>query len=252
MFGQEIRDVLAKLSMLSEVSAAGLEPHTSQGKSSSKVPSGVGDEVQRSDPDRPPPKERSLFDWYVWKFQRHQDDPKRLISLLLLAERDYLTRRFHSPDRAALRSGKVDDEDVLIWSCPVCQSVERDWISPQTPLCSHGHAEIEMTKVADGLLAERAAAERICEWYVGLSAIEVAIEEGVTEAWVKKARREHGRNPDDGRPLPEFYGWDEKTRSAKVLLLAETMSQSAAADHLGVDRKSVHRYWPAEAAAVAA
>lgn len=214
MFEQEIQDVLAKLSMLSEVSAASLEPHTSGSATESSVPGGVsqGDAITPTDPDRPPPKERSLFDWYVWKFQRHADEPERLVSLLLLAERDYLSRRFHVARSIELRSGQLTENDVM-----------------------------------DGGKAERAAAERVCEWYVGLSPLAVAIEENVTEAWVKKARRQNGRNPDDGRPLPEFYGWHENVRRERVALLAESMSQGKAADHLGVDRKTVKRYWPAPA-----
>ena len=209
---EEIREVLVRLSTLSEAPASNFEPRTSQSAPGSIVPMGAS---LRRDGRRPPPKDRSLFDWYVWQFQDAAEEPQRLLSLYLLAEREYQERRFHDARRVGLRKGALTENDVQ-----------------------------------DGGAAERAAAERVIDWYEGLSALEVAINERTTEVWVKKARRQNGRNPDDGRPLPEFYGWDEDARAAKVRLLAETMSQGKAADHLGVDRKTVSRYWPVELAAL--
>lgn len=205
---QKICDVLTRLATLSEAPASNLEPRTSHGAASSKVPAGA---TLRQDSSAPPSKERSLHDFYAWHFAENAEDPGRLLTFYLLAERDYMTRRYHVPDRMALRSGGLTENDSI-----------------------------------DGGAAERAAAERVVDLYEGMAAVEVAVHEYTSEAWVKKARRMHGRDPHDGRPRAEFLDWDEDRRTREVASLAERMGQKAAADKLRVSKRTVQKYWPRE------
>ena len=83
-----------------------------------------------------------------------------------------------------------------------------------------------------------------------MPAVEVAVHEYASEAWVKKARRMHGRQPHDGRPRAEFLDWDEDRRHREVASLQlRGLGQKKAADRLGVSKDTVQRYWPALAAA---
>lgn len=214
----KIRDLLARLSTLSDAPASNLDPKTSHGSSDGKVPSGINEKsrIRATNPNRPPPKERSLFDWYAWQFARAGDDYDRLLSLYLLGEREYMERSFADANRISLRKGELTENDVQ-----------------------------------DGGAAERESAVRIVEWYEGLSAQEVAINERQSEAWVRKARLAHGRNPETGRKLADFKGWNEERRHAEVALLSNRMGQKATADRLGVAKSTVQRYWPREEAVAA-
>lgn len=220
---EKIRAVLTDLATLSEAPASNFEPRTSHGSSSSKVPNGVSERLNLHDldRDRPPSKERSLYDWWTWRFAKAVTDGESefdLYRLALIAERDYASRRFHSPDRMALRAGQLDDRDAT-----------------------------------DGGAAERAAAQRVVDLYEGVPAVEVAVHEYATEAWVKKARRQHGRQPQDGRPRAEFLDWDEDRRVREVATLANRgFGLTKAAQRLGVDKGTVKRYWPAQPVALAA
>jgi DNA invertase Pin-like site-specific DNA recombinase len=213
---EKIRDVLARLSTLSEAKASNLEPRTSHGASDSRVPAGVAERrpVQATDPHRPPPKERSLFDFYAWQFAHADpDDEGRLLDLWLLAERDYHARALHIPRRVAVRSG----EDAI--------------------------------GKLSGEAAEREAAKRVVELYEGRSAEEAAVFEYTTVQVIHKARKMHKRNLDDGRPRPPFLDWTEDERRRQVdLLIAREKDQDriigakAIAKHFGVDKNTVKRY----------
>lgn len=213
----KIRDVLARLSMLADGDTQNLDAETAEldhhGKADSKPPPGV--ELRSS--DQPPSKERrSLYEWYSWHFDR-TEDPDRRLSLYLLAEIDYQDFRFRADWRTELRKGELDDRDAT-----------------------------------DGGAAERAAAERVIDWYEGKPALLVAMLERTTEAWVKKARRQHDRNPVDGRPIPEFLQWDDDRRRREVAAqVAKGRGKKAAAKALGVNPDTVRRYWPEEAVAAA-
>lgn len=221
---QKIEAVLTDLATLSEAPASNFEPRTSHGSSSSKVPNGVAERLNLHNVDhgegREPSKERSLYDWWIWRFTKALSDGESefdLYRLALIAERDYASRRFHSPDRMALRAGQLDDRDAT-----------------------------------DGGAAERAAAARVVDLYEGVSAVEVAVHEYATEAWVKKARRQLGRRPDDGRPRAAFLDWDEDRRHREVATLANRdIGLTKAAGRLGVDKNTVKRYWPQPAASAA-
>lgn len=213
---QKISDVLARLSTLSEANASNLEPRTSHGKSSSRAPAGISERrrLQPTDPNRAPSPERSLYDFYVWHFSR--TDPKdhgRLLELWLLAERDYHARVLHIPRRIAVRSGQ------------------------------------DAVGTISGAEAEREAAKRVVELYEGRSAEEAAIFEYTTVAVIHKARKQHKRNPDDGRPRPPFLDWKEDERRRQIRLVldqakhrGEIIGAKAIAKHFGVDKNTVKRY----------
>jgi hypothetical protein len=206
-----IKDVLGKMAMISEAPTSNLDPTTSHGAAEARVPAGVSERARigRTDPGRPPSKERSLHDWFSWQFVRAATEPHRLIGLILLAERELMERTVFEARRIGLRKGELTDNDI-----------------------------------ADGGAAEREAAKRVVELYEGVPALEVAIYEYAEEAWVKKARRQLGRNPHDGRPRPEFLDLDDKGRHEAVARLkAKGMGQVKAARRLGVAKDTVQRYW---------
>ncbi len=213
---EKIRDVLGRLSTLSEASASNLEPRTSHGATESQVPKGVSEKgrLQPTDPDRPPSPDRSLFDFYLWQFANADpDDHAALLNLWLLAERDYHARVLHIPRRIAVRSG----QDAI--------------------------------GTISGAEAEREAAKRVVELYEGRSAEEAAVFEYTTVAVIHKARRLHKRNLDDGRPRPPFLDWDDEERRRQIDLLRaqakhrhEILGAKAVAKHFGVDKNTVKRY----------
>lgn len=209
----KIKDVLARLALLSEASTSNLDPATSHGSPSSKAPAGTATSANLHaprDPDRPPSKDRSLHDWYSWQFTRAVGEPQRLISLLTLAEREYMERTVFEARRIGLRKGELTENDVR-----------------------------------DGGAAEREAAQRVIDCYQGMPAVEVAIFEYTTEEWVKKARRQLGRQPHDGLPRSEFLDLDEGGRRERAAALhALGLRLTTAAHRLRVDKNTVKRYWP--------
>lgn len=206
--------------MISEAPTSNLDPATSHGATESSPPAGVSEKarITPTDPDKPPPKDRSLYDWYVWQFARSVSEPQRLVGLLLLAEREYMERTVFEARRIGLRKGELTDNDIK-----------------------------------DGGSAEREMARRVIEWYEGRSALEVAVLEYASEAWVRKVRRLAGRNPEDGRKRPEFLDLDDdERRKVAERLHARELRLTTAAHRLGVDKNTLKRYWPAERQAVTA
>lgn len=209
-----IRDVLGRLQTLSEAPAGNLEAHISRSAPESASPTGATLRAALSDREL---RERSLYDWYVLQFERHPDDSARRLSLYLLAERDYLERTDREIREATVQKGSIT-----------------------------AYSE-------DGAAVEGIHAMRVIEWYEGVHPRDVATAEGQTEAWVRKVRSHHRRDSQTGRPRSEFLDWDEGRRHREVAALhARGMSQQKAADKLGVSKRTMHRYWPAEARAVAA
>jgi hypothetical protein len=213
-----IRDVLARLQMLADGDTQNLDPDKRFSKhAESKPPAGL---TYRPS-DKPPPKDRvSLFEWYSWQFRHHADDPEKLAVLVDLAEDDYRDFRFKADHRIELRKGELLDNDPR-----------------------------------DGGSAEEAQARRIIEWYEGRDPLYVAWTESrmgakVSEEWVRKARRQHERNPEDGRPRSEFLAMDaDRRREAVAAQAAKGKGKKAAAKALGVNPDTVRRYWPEEAVA---
>lgn len=198
---RRLRVVMAKLELLSEGRAQPIE-RSHHGKPESTPPAEV---VLGGRPDKPPPKDRSLFAWYLWHLERvwGRDNPQqRYRKLVLLAERDL--ERFIHPAPDSRRAG-------------------------------HLHA---------AGTTEKAEGERVIAWYEGVDSLEVAVIEDCSQAWVEKVRRQHGRRHDDGRPLPGWRGWDVERRQAEVDTLRKRgLSQQRAADKLGVSKRTVQKYW---------
>lgn len=255
---QKIADVLARLSTLSEAGASSLEPRTSHGKSSSKVPGGVRSTIAPPDPDRPPPKERSLYDWYRWQFDRVDlDDVDHVNKLLFLAERDFNARSRQGPTvptlaerRVAVRSGThLDQEDDAAGaSAPA-------WPAP-APLQPRGYDD-DSSHPVPGLEDEKAAAQQVVDLYEGVRAEEAAVFENVPIQVIHKARKQHRRNLDDGRPRPPFLDWDDNERRRQIRLLqdqakfrGEVLGAKALGQHFGVAKGTVRPYLePVSAAA---
>lgn len=209
---QRIRNVLAELSTLSEAATANLDPDKHHGAPDSSVPAGA---TLRLGSNQPPPKERSLFDWYVWEFTHNAEDPETLEKLCDLAEQELKERREFDRERIDLRRGALTDNDVR-----------------------------------DGGLAERVHGKRVVDWYEGKPAIVAAHIEKTTEAWIRKVRRQHKRDPDTGRARPAFLDWDEEERRRQVnLLIAREWNEHQReigarrlAEHFGVAVSTIQRY----------
>lgn len=209
MLEGRIADVLARLSTLSEAPSGNLEAHISRSAPEATIPTGA---TTRHDSFRPPPKERSLYDWYRWQFDRHADQPSRLLSLYLLAEREYLLRTCREIAEEAAQRGSIA-----------------------------AYSE-------DGALVESVRAKLVIEWYEDVHPRDVATAEGATEAWVRKVRRQAKLNPDDGRPRPAFLDWPEEERRRKVAACKiEGLGQELTAQRLGVSKRTVQTYWPRDA-----
>lgn len=84
--------ILVKLKLLGEASSTSIVAFDGNRTHGTKAPSGARDR----DNAKPPPKDRSLYDWYLWHFTRAATDDKRRL-LCFLAERDYEKYRRRSP-----------------------------------------------------------------------------------------------------------------------------------------------------------
>jgi hypothetical protein len=275
-----IADVLARLSTLSEAAGARppqqsppsqaegarerLDPEekmrmgTAAGSShsgESAIPAGVRLDL---DPNRPPPKERSLYDWYRWMFDHvDPDDVDRLNSLLFLAERDYNSRSRQGPTvsmlserRVAVRAGAHLDQDDSAGSA--------DAPAWPAPLANQRQGSDDDTPARPNLgeAAEREAARQVVDLYEGVRAEEAAVIENVPIQVIHKARKQHKRNTDDGRPRPPFLDWDDAERRRQIGLLqqqakfrGEVLGAKALGQHFGVAKNTVRPYLEPVAAA---
>jgi hypothetical protein len=203
---QKICDVLARLSTLSEAPAGNLEAQIARSSPDSAAP---GEATIRYLSDRQR-RDRSIHDWYRTQFERHAGSPRRLLSLYLLAEREYLERTDRQASEQTAQKGSI-----LAFS-------------------------------QDGTAVEGIAAKRVIEWYEGVDALDVALVEDQTEMWVRKVRKQHDRRPDDGRARAEFLDWDDDRRHREVAALAANHGQKIAADKLRISKRLVQQYWPAQ------
>lgn len=195
------KNILSKLKLLGEASSGGIVTIAGKQAADSKAP-------PESRPERashqPPPKDRSLYDWYVWQFARATSDHRYRL-LCYLAERDYERYRRRPDD------------------------------SRRGPISLRGK---------DGGSGEVESMRRIVAWYEGLDALEVAILEECSIGHVKKARRVHRRNEEDGRERNGWEGWDEERRVIEIRQRrAKGWGQKKVADDIGVAKRTVQRYW---------
>jgi hypothetical protein len=210
-----IRDALARLQMLADGGTINLDPNrVSSSATESSAPAGV---TFRPTEEEPRKEHVSLYEFYRWQFEHHSEDPKMLRTLWMLACDDYEDFRFKADHLIEVRKG---------------EKVEND---PEDPGA-----------------AERAQAARVVDWYQGKPPLYVATRESlmgatVTEGWVRKARRQHGRDPETGRPRPEFYEWDDDRRRREVeALQALDLGSKAIGAKLGVDKNTVKPYMARE------
>lgn len=207
MIDDLISDLLGKMSVLAEAPAQNLNPNrVSSSATKSKPPR----RADSRNPDEDAKDRVSLYEWYSAQFAkaRAEGDHDKLCSLYLAGMTDYVDFRYRPDWRTELRRGELD---------------ERDAEDPEA--------------------AERKAAARVVRDYEGKPAHFVATIERVHIAWVRKARRWHARNPEDGRPLPEFLQWDEGRRKREVEALeALGLGSVKIGETLGVATNTVKRY----------
>jgi hypothetical protein len=206
-----IRDILGKLQMLADGGTINLDPdRVSSSATESSAPAGV---TFRPSDEEPKKEHVSLYEFYRWQFAHHAGNEKMLRTLWMLACDDYEDFRFKADHLIEVRKG---------------EKVEND---PKDPGA-----------------AERAQAKRVVDWYEGKPPLYVATREGllggvVTEKWVRKARLQFDRDPETGRPRPEFYGWDDARRKREVEALeALDLGSVKIAEQLGVATNTVKRY----------
>jgi hypothetical protein len=116
--------VLAKLELLSEARAGTLGDVISRGASEASPPPDAW--VDGRDGKRPPPKDRSLYAWYVFQFA-HADEDWRRHALCFMAEKDYRERVHPLPeDRIAGRPDRDPEEErkLILDGCEGVSVVE--------------------------------------------------------------------------------------------------------------------------------
>lgn len=195
-----IREILGKLQLLSEAKSAPVASSTSHGKPDTQAPPGA---LPDRDSAKPPPKDRSLFEWYAWQFDNAKDDYRRRL-LCYLAERDYENVRRRIPDRR--RGVKEEDrgepETEEVWATRIVQWYE-------------------------GLDA------------VEVAILEECSEGAVTKARRIKGRNERdGRERSAFLGMEE-----RERHIVVLRCKDKGMSQNAAAAKLGVSKRTVGRYW---------
>lgn len=200
---ERIRQVLAELSVLSDVGAAQIGK--SSRSSEHELPRGVNPSVRRPKGEQPPPKDRNLYDFYSWQFARATNDQARRV-LLYLAESDLAARKRTAPaDRTALGQSKASttstdqrDQRILTWYIGV------------HPL-------------------EAAILESTHGGYC-------------PEQNVRDVRRKARRDPLTGHPLDGWAGWSDEDRVKRVnQLLGRGLSLSAIASEVGTAKSNVQR-----------
>ena len=151
--------VLARMSVLASAPAvamrrdAGYLPRRAGG---SKLPPGIKQSVEPTDPNKPPDKDRDLFDFYRWHFQRVTTaDPDEMLKLVMLAERDLWTfghtgqstaERHAARNRSILSSKYRGQPPALVAALEDCASShvqklrKANGLNPSTGLPEERHA----------------------------------------------------------------------------------------------------------------
>lgn len=102
---RRIAAILTRLQLLSDGDSASIVANeTGHAKPDSSPPPGARPDLE---PGKPPPKDRSLYEWYSWHFDRALNDDRRRL-LCYLAERDY-ARVVHKPPQPRGKTGPEDE-----------------------------------------------------------------------------------------------------------------------------------------------
>jgi hypothetical protein len=173
---RRIRAVLADLARVSEASAGQVGRSSPSAEEDRQIPQGV--RIGRANPDRPPSKDRSLYDFYAWHFARARTDHQRRL-FLFLAETD-LDQRRHKPPEQMTALGSHLGREV---------GDERD------------HRIISWY---EGISA------------LEVAVLESAHAGYCSEANVRKVRSERRRDQNTGHPLPGWYGWSTEQRIKEI------------------------------------
>jgi hypothetical protein len=102
--------ILTKLQMVSDASSASIVSNDGGGSSKPESSPPPGARPDR-DRDKPPPKDRSLFEWYAWQFARSRSEERTRL-LCYLAERDHARLRSRSPSPRG-RTGPEDEPAAM-------------------------------------------------------------------------------------------------------------------------------------------
>jgi hypothetical protein len=192
----EIRTVLGRLETLSDGRAANPE----RSSRSSETPLGPPEFAGLSQNDCPPP-DRSLFDFFRWRFEqavRAGASRKRLYFLLWEAEKAYETR-----------------------------TVPPDPDNPRMALI--------LTR-AD----ESALKRKVCEDYEGEHSYKVHLDLDLPQGWVERVREEAGREPETGYLRPKWRELTDDDKLALVQRFRQAgKTQEETARWLGVSRRTV-------------
>lgn len=211
---EAVRKLLIDLALLAEGRAQPIE-RSHSGKPESAAPA---EAMPNRPSDLPPPKDRSLYAYYLWHFERAFSE-WRFHMLVLLGRRDYDVHTKGLGDQR--RAGHM-----------------------------HVASEGDTRNAAK---FDREQGDRVVAEYVGVPDYEVAVLEAVSIAWVRTQREKRRRRPGDGRPKPGFLGLNDDERYHQVQRLkAKGMGQKRVAVKLGVSKQTVQRYWVQRPTRVAA
>lgn len=206
-----IAHVLAQLARLSEVSAAQVGRATPS-SDQARLPAGVRPSIVSSNPERPPSKDRSLYDYFSWHFSRAVTDAQRRL-FLYLAETD-LEQRTHSAPAHMTALGAHKEQET---------GVKRD---------------ARIIAWYEGVNA------------LEVAVLESAHAGYCSEANVRRVRELDRRNPATGVRWPGWRGWtdEERTKAARQLrsrlnkVTGKPMSNAEIAAELGTTKSTVSRY----------
>lgn len=155
--------------------------------------------------DDPPPRDR-LYDWHAWHLERASDDELALLRLCYAAERDAKRARW------GIKDYRKKDKETADREAESDENFER----------------------------------RIIAFYEGMDSMEVGmVYENRHAKVIEKARRKHGRDPENGLPLEGWFSWDEEQKVHEIRMLYQGgLGQKRIADELGVSKRAIQVRWP--------
>lgn len=155
-----------------------------------------------------PPIERSAWEHYRWRFEeavREAWAERDVWRLLFEAEREADQRRYH------------DEADV----------------ARRTALEPHRH-EVTEPQIREAVLERE-----------GMDSAKVSTDLKLPAGYIEKVRAEAGRDPDFGRPRPDWHSLTPEQKRQVVHTLAEQgETQKITSRRLGVSLRTVKSYWP--------